>query len=287
MESDPIFFLHFPRTAGTTIDKIFSLNLYPENIIHIYSKDEYNKYSTIEIEKFQNIKYITGHLLLEKLNPTTFYGQKVRAFTILRNPAKRLFSEYNFLKTWKNQHLYNFLNSNNISFSEYITSKDKLLFYRGKNFMTRCLSGDSLEKTNDLTASLEKAKYNLLNTFWFYGLQERFMESLLLLAEKAKLNNILHQRHNALKLHNENSKLTDNELEILYEYNRADIELYKFAEERFDSLIKSRGKIFQQTLKNFTFLNTKFQKLAGILYNHAYQNENSNQKIQLSKETKW
>ena len=267
MESDPIFFLHFPRTAGTTIDKIFSLNLSPENIIHIYSKDEYNKYSTIEIEKFQNIKYITGHLLLEKLNPTTFYGQKVRAFTILRNPAKRLFSEYNFLKTWKNQHLYNFLNSNNISFSEYITSKDKLLFYRGKNFMTRCLSGDSLEKTNDLTASLEKAKYNLLNTFWFYGLQERFMESLLLLAE--------------------NSKLTDNELEILYEYNRADIELYKFAEERFDSLIKSRGKIFQQTLKNFTFLNTKFQKLAGILYNHAYQNENSNQKIQLSKETKW
>lgn len=287
MESDPIFFLHFPRTAGTTIDKIFSLNLSPENIIHIYSKDEYNKYSTIEIEKFQNIKYITGHLLLEKLNPTTFYGQKVRAFTILRNPAKRLFSEYNFLKTWKNQHLYNFLNSNNISFSEYITSKDKLLFYRGKNFMTRCLSGDSLEKTNDLTASLEKAKYNLLNTFWFYGLQERFMESLLLLAEKAKLNNILHQRHNALKLHNENSKLTDNELEILYEYNRADIELYKFAEERFDALIKSRGKIFQQTLKNFTFLNTKFQKLSGILYNHAYQNENSNQKIQLSKETKW
>lgn len=287
MESDPIFFLHFPRTAGTTIDKIFSLNLSPENIIHIYSKDEYNKYRIIEAEKLQNIKYITGHLLLEKLNPTTFYGQKVRAFTILRDPAKRLFSEYRFLKTWKNQHLYNFLNSNKVTFSQYITSTDKLLFYRGKNFMTRCLSGDSLEKTNDLAASLEKAKYNLLNTFWFYGLQERFMESLLLLSEKANLNNILHQRHNALKLPAEDSNLSDEELQILNEYNWADIELYKFAEEHFDALIKSRGKIFQQELKNFTFLNAKFQKIAGILYNHTYQNGNSNQEIQLSKETKW
>ncbi len=96
MESDPIFFLHFPRTAGTTIDKNFSLNLSPENIIHIYSKDEYNKYSTIEIEKFQNIKYITGHLLLEKLNPTTFMVKKVRAFYNLTQSCKRLFQSIIF-----------------------------------------------------------------------------------------------------------------------------------------------------------------------------------------------
>ncbi|MDE5831779.1 MAG: sulfotransferase family protein, partial [Desulfovibrio sp.] len=110
MREDPIFFLHFPRTAGTTINEIFKANIPSEQILKIYSQAEYKTYSSIDSKVLDNTSYITGHLLLGEVNPTKFYGRKVRAFTLLRDPVKRLISEYNFLKTWKNQHLYAYLN---------------------------------------------------------------------------------------------------------------------------------------------------------------------------------
>lgn len=288
MNNKPIFFLHFPRTGGTTIDEIFASNLDHNEIIAIYSKSDYEQYSSVDTVYLENIKYITGHLLLENLTPPTFYGKEVNAFTFLRDPVKRLFSEYNFLKSWKHQHLYDYLNYNNINFSQYIKSTEKILLYRGKNFMTRCLSGDSLEKMTDISSSLEKAKYNLINNLWFFGIQERFIESILLLSEKSGLSNVLHQRHNSLKkLKSNNPEPTVEEIQIVNDYNWADIELYKFAADQFDRIVKSKGKLFQKKIQDFIFLNKKYQKLAGLLYKNAYNDENSVQEIDLPKEVKW
>lgn len=41
MANEPLFFLHFPRTAGTTVDEIFFANYPQEKIIKIYSRDEF------------------------------------------------------------------------------------------------------------------------------------------------------------------------------------------------------------------------------------------------------
>ncbi len=287
MDSEPVFFLHFPRTAGTTIDAIFSANLPEEAIIKIYSREEYEAYRNIEPERLNGIKYITGHLLLGGTNPTTFYGRKVRAFTLLRDPVKRIWSEYHFLKTWDQQHLYSLLNENKISFCDYVRSEEKLLRYRGKNFMTRCIAGESLEERGDLKASLEKAKDNLLNSFWFYGMQERFIESMLLLAKKADLKNILHQKHNSLAPKITANGPSDEERQCVEEYNRADIELYRFALERFDAQIESLGDDFQKKVKEFTFLNNKYQKIASLLYKSAYRDSDSAARINLPKDARW
>lgn len=285
---EPIFFLHFPRTAGTTIDNIFYSNFAPENIISIYSAEEFQKYRAIEPEKLEKIQFITGHLILENLNPPTFYGQKVRAFTLLREPIQRLVSEFNFLRTWDKQHLYEYLHSREISFQDYITSNDKLLMYRGKNFMTRCISGDSLENLADIRSSLEKAKYNLLNNFWFYGIQEKFPESMLILAQKANLKNILHQQHNALNKSSANNySPSEKDIEIVKEYNWADIELYNFAKDHFTNYISSMGESFQKKLENFKFLNSKYQKIANLIYKKTYQDSGSTLEIDLPKEIKW
>lgn len=283
MTHEPLFFLHFPRTGGTTVDDIFFANLPTEKIIKIYSRAEFAKYKEIDEEAFANIDYITGHLLLDSVNPTCFYGKKVRAFTFLRDPVKRLYSEYIFLKTWENQHLYKYLNSNNINFSEYITSSEKLLQYRGKNFMTRCLSGETLEKC-DVSEALEKAKYNLKNNLVCFGLQERFMESLLMLAQETKLQNILHQRRNSLNYGAVEAEMSQEDRETAIAYNRADIELYNYARELFEERVKSRGDEFQTSLKNFKFLNSKYQNIANLLYRQSHSGENA---INLSKDVQW
>ena len=281
---DPLFFLHFPRTGGTTVDEIFFNNYPAAEILKIYSRDEFQEYNRIDEEKFSSLRYITGHLLLTNTCPTQFYGRNVRAFTFLRDPVKRLYSEYLFLKTWKHQHLYTYLTSNDISFSQYITSTEKLLRYRGKNFMTRCISGDALENT-DLSESLEKAKYNLKKSFLFFGIQERFMESLLLLSKTADLKNILHQKRNALNYGAVKIPLSDAEAALAREYNSADMELYAYACELFDARIREAGEEFQKSLKNYIFLNTKFQKISNLLYERV--NDKENTAITLAKDIRW
>lgn len=284
MTHEPIFFLHFPRTGGTTVDDVFFANYPAEKIIKIYSHDEYVQYRSIDEDKFANIDYITGHLLLDSVNPTRFYGKKVRAFTFLREPVKRLYSEYIFLKTWKSQHLYEYLNSNEISFSQYIASNEKLLRYRGKNFMTRCLSGESLEKC-DQAKALEKAKYNLKNNFICFGLQEKFMESLLMLARETNLQNILHQKRNSLNYGAMQTEMSDEEKATAIAYNGADIELYNYACELFAERVREKGRDFQTSLKNFQFLNSKYQNIANLLYNNA--NKGGDKSINLSKDVHW
>lgn len=286
MDAEPLFFLHFPRTAGTTVDEIFFNNYPAGTVLKIYSRDEFQKYAVIDEEAFSKLHYITGHLLLTNTNPTQFYGKKVRAFTFLRDPVSRLHSEYLFLKTWKNQHLHAYLNDNRVSFSQYITSTEKILRYRGKNFMTRCISGDSLE-TAGIAESLEKAKYNLEKSFMFFGIQERFMESVLLLSQKISLKNILHQKRNSLNYAAVKSSLSDEEIRIAREYNQADIELYTYALEVFDARIRQEGVAFQDSLKKYIFLNTKFQNISTLLYKRATAGNTHDDEIELPKDLQW
>lgn len=285
MES-PLFFLHFPRTAGTTIDKILFANFSKSEIIKIYSREEFDRYRFIEPEILDNIKYITGHLILESVDPPRFYGRSIRAFTFLRQPVKRLVSEYIFLKTWKENHLYDYLNSRKVSFGEYIASQEKLLKYRGKNFMTRCLSGDSLEDVTDPEASLEKAKNNIVNNFFFFGLQEYFMESLLMLGNQAKLANILHQKHNSLNRNKIDIVISDEEKQIASEYNDLDIRLYNYARDIFLKRIENEGENFQTRLKTFQFLNAKYQKVAEMLYESSKMSAYE-EAIHIPKEANW
>ena len=286
MAVEPLFFLHFPRTGGTTVDDIFAANYPTDQILKIYSQDEFKKYQYIDETAFANIRYITGHLLLTKTNPAQFYGKPVRAFTFLREPIKRLHSEYIFLKTWKNQHVYEYLTSHDISFSQYITSTDKLLRYRGKNFMTRCISGDALEET-DLAGSLEKAKHNLEHSFLFFGLQERFMESMLLLSTKAGLGNILHQKRNALTAAGTQARMSDEEAAIAREHNSADMELYRFAQELFARRVAAAGPEFQKQLKEYTFINAKYQKISNLLYERVAGAQAQTDGIALPKDIRW
>ena len=135
---------------------------------------------------------------------------KVNVFTFLRDPVQRLISEYIFYKTWKNNHLFKIINDNKISFTDYLLSKDRILIYRGKNFMTRCISGRAFISTKHPYTALAIAKRQIEKNFFFFGILERFTESILLLSKILNLQNIFFLHHNKL---NNNLKecITDEE----------------------------------------------------------------------------
>ncbi|MDL2272125.1 sulfotransferase family 2 domain-containing protein, partial [Desulfovibrio sp. OttesenSCG-928-I05] len=226
--SDIAFFLHIPRTAGTTLNTILRANFPPEAVINVYDKEEYAAHAAHSRDELEKVRLIQGHLLLQNYDPPQMYGEPVRVFTFLREPLPRLVSEYAFLRTWKANHLYAYLNDNNVSFRDYLLGETRELRYRGKNFMTRCVAGiDTGTKAYPVKA-VAKAKRHLERVFGFVGIQERFMESLLLLGDFLGIDNLLHEKRNALS---DAAKpvVSAEDMELARELNRGDLELYTFA----------------------------------------------------------
>ena len=287
MAQKPLFFLHLPRTAGTTIDAILTRHFAPQEVLKIYAEQEYREHREHSREELAAYKYITGHLLLTGMTPPTFCNTEVDVFTLLREPIGRLVSEYRFLRTWDKNHLYRLLNDGNISFADYVRSDVYALKFRGKNFMTRCISGMGFNSAYPV-AALATAKKNLERVFVFFGLQERFLESLLLLGDMLGVQDLLHERRNALKVTDE-IPISEDDLALARELNRADVELYAFAEALFAERVAAKGPEFQKRVQTFSLLNGKFQKISSLLYRQAAQGEaaNMSQGIDLPKESRW
>lgn len=258
------FFLHIPRTAGTTLNAILAQNFRPEEIITVYQTDEYQKHRAHSANELEGIRLIQGHLLLQQYDPPLMYGQPVDVFTFLRDPIDRLVSEYAFLRSWQSNHLYAYLNDKRISFRQYVESREQILVYRGKNFMTRSISGMDTGDGKYPVKALSRAKRHLEKTFGFIGIQERFMESLVMLGEFMGLENLLHERRNVLR---DKAKpcISEDDRAVAEEYNRADRELYAFACALFDRRVEERGKAFLQRVRALEFINARYQKMSGII----------------------
>ena len=206
---------------------------------------------------------IEGHLNPESFEPPRLYGRPLRMFTLLRDPLERLVSEYVFQKSWPSNHLYAYLNENHISFQEYLTSDAPLLKFRGKNFVSHCLAG-VFAQDRDMDEVLALAKKHLKECFCLVGIQERFDESLLLLSEEIGLHRLYYERRNMLRP-GAISGIDDRDRALAAELNSADMELYAYACELFEQRVEEAGPAFAARLREFRFLNGKYQKMCALV----------------------
>ncbi len=260
----PLFFLHIPRTAGTTLNGILKDNFKDDKILSVYTDVEYKERRILSETERDRIKLIMGHLFLQSYDPPTIYSRHVRVFTFLRDPIQRLISEYLFLKKWPNNHLYNFINNNNISFSRYISSTERKLIFRGKNFMTRMLSGENFDVETFPEKALQAAKHNIASQFEFVGIQERFNESLLLLKQHLGLQSIIYEKKNALRPEVK-KEISEDDIALAQEKNQADIELYNYASTLFSERVNAQSKSFSLQLKRFNIIIEKYNNACELI----------------------
>lgn len=97
---ETLFFLHLPRTAGTTLNAVLHDNFAPETVLSVYAKEDYERCRMLEADVLERIRLIEGHLMPESFDPPSLYGRRLRMFTLLREPLSRLVSEYVFQKSW-------------------------------------------------------------------------------------------------------------------------------------------------------------------------------------------
>lgn len=235
------FFLHIPKSAGTSLFKIFSDALGNENVKLV---ENINK-GTKQVELLDKYKLVGGHFTypdyLEVISKERY------SITFLRNPVDRFLSQYFYYKNTvgesKQQSVINAQKLDLESYIEYYKSKQRY----GEIFNRQLwyLAGYQNPSLTD-NELLEIAKENLAKID-FVGIYEEFAESIDLMCFDCKWP--LVDSIPMVNVTNKKSTYADIDLSILEkikELNSLDIKLYEYAVSLFKN---KRREILQKAVK--------------------------------------
>jgi hypothetical protein len=197
------------------------------------------------------VRVLRGHCPLgirDYLSEHVREDREVHYFTFLRDPVDRILSHYFPIREGRrgygsDRHALAPLPAD--------PTLDDLLEtgYIHDNLHTRMLSGLP-EPFGEVTdAMLEQAKGNLRDGLIFFGLTERFDESVVLAKQRLGFRSILYKTHGRLNSARPRGQDVPEKLrEAAERCNRYDIELYRYAQELFDRIPERRELEFEVEL---------------------------------------
>lgn len=181
MDRETLIFLHIPKTAGTTLNRIIEWQYSP---FAIFTMDPYRIRATAERLKRlpeghrRRLRVVRGHL---------FYGiheflpQAATYITMLREPVARVLSAYYFILRRPLHPLHRKLKRGRLGVEDCLR-----LFSHRHNLQCRLIAGVEDAATGD-ERLLDIAKENLTKSFSVVGICERFEESLILHGENIRM----------------------------------------------------------------------------------------------------
>ncbi|MCA9885220.1 MAG: sulfotransferase family 2 domain-containing protein [Anaerolineae bacterium] len=236
--NDILYFLHVPKSAGTSMHFVLSQKFSPEETLevrhlpnptmlarvranfrhHIVTFPEYSDLAINPDANLGRFKFIRGHILYR---PPAFKNFRTSYATILRNPVDRLYSEYVHITTYRNNHLHQKVKD--FTYDEFL--KHDSVLHSMYNVMTRNLFGARAERAE----SLEQACANL-DSMTFVGIAEHFQASMILLHYTYGWKYDYEPVHrNAAKNKNQQPELSEEAVRNLQEITQLDRQLYDYA----------------------------------------------------------
>ncbi len=285
-QGQTIVFLHIPKTAGTTLHLIIERQYNSRKIVTIHTPVE-NAAQISRIQKLtptqqQQVRVIKGH---------TFWGwhqllpQSYVYFTLLRNPVERFISNYYFLLKKEGHPLGQKLLEEKVTIKDFVnwtgednyqTIKDFVNWTGEDNYQTRFLAKNIGEGNLDIKGSectretLERAKRNLRENFAVVGTVEEFDKTLLLLKKTFGWKNIFYKVKNKNKQRPSNNLISQKTLKLIKEKNKLDLELYNYATETLQTMIKNQGDSFKEEVQNFQKINdSSFGQFSALMSSSA------------------
>ena len=234
---EAIIFLHVPKTAGTTLNRLIELE-YP--ISQMYSVDPvFFEWSAAHLWKLpqarlSKMRMFKGHMLfgLHEVLP-----QPATYITVLRDPVERTLSAFYYMRSYKLHPFYWKLRRKNWTLEEYVerTTRD--------NVQCKILAG--AEYHGPCTPEiLEKAKQHMDRHFSVVGLSERFEESLALMKLRFGWQLKSYSTFNVTRSRPKKGDLAQSTLDLILERNSFDVELYRLAVQRFEAdVAKVAGEV--------------------------------------------
>ena len=236
---EAVIFLHIPKTAGTTLNRIIERQYSP---FAIFTIDPYRIRATVERlkrfpeERRRRLRVVRGHL---------FYGiheflpQGATYITVLRDPVARLLSAYYFVLRRPLNPLHRKLKREGLGVEDCIR-----LFPDRNNTQCRFIAGVEDTAIND-ERLLAIAKENLTRSFSVVGISERFEESLMLMATTFAWQIPFYENCRVAKTR---PQIDPRTVEMIRDHNRLDLELYEFGKGLFEESLQKNETAVRERL---------------------------------------
>ena len=228
--ADAIIFLHLPKTAGTTLNRLIEWE-YP--LGEIYSVDpvlfewSYARLRRLSKRRLRRTRMFKGHMLfgLHEVLP-----QPATYITVLRDPVERVLSAFYFMRSYKLHPLYWKFRNEKWTVDEFVqrSSRDNVQckVIANAHYHSPC--------TQEV---LDRAIVHLNNYFSVVGLSERFEESLALMKLRFGWQLSSYSSFNVTRSRPKKADLPQATLDLIAEKNRFDVALYQHAVRLFESAV--------------------------------------------------
>jgi hypothetical protein len=239
MDREALIFLHIPKTAGTTLNRIIEWQYSP---FEIFTMDPYRIRATPERLKRlaerrrRRLRMVRGHM---------FYGiheclpQGATYMTMLRDPVARALSAYYFILRRPLNPFHRKVKR------ERLTVEDCLrLFPQRHNLQCRMIAGVKDTAIAD-ERLLDMAKEHLTNSFSVVGICERFEESLMLMATTFDWEIPFYKN---CKVSKARPQISPSTVEMIRDHNRLDVGLYEFAKNLFEESLQKKQAAVREGL---------------------------------------
>jgi Sulfotransferase family len=245
MEREALIFLHIPKTAGTTLNRIIEWQYSP---FAIFTIDPYRIRPTPERlkrlpeERRRRLRVVRGHL---------FYGiheflpQGATYITMLRDPVARVLSAYYFVLRRPLNPLHWKLKRERLGIEDCLRR-----FPERQNLQCRLIAGVKDTAIAD-ERLLDIAKENLMESFSVVGISERFEESVMLMATTFDWEIPLYKDYKVSKAR---PQIDPGMVEMIRDHNRLDLELYEFGKGLFEESLQKKEAAVREGLAAFRTL---------------------------------
>jgi hypothetical protein len=256
-----IIFIHIPKTGGSTLQGVINRQYRKSQIVNLLNDRQAPKVVKMSPSEVEKIKVFKGHIAFGYHNNFPD-PSNVTYITMLRDPIKRIISNYYFILSLEEHPLHEVVVNENISLKDYVSSG---IIANAENAQVRLLSNNIYVPHGECTREmLEQAKQNIDTSFAVAGLNEMFDETVLLLQDEFGWKWPVYSRQNVTGHGIKPLDLDSETLAVVEQYNALDIELYDYVKEQFQKRIEELGAPFQKRLKRYKWMNKQMEKLAKI-----------------------
>src|SRR5215831_5334217 len=231
---EAVIFLHVPKTAGTTLNRLIEWE-YP--LFEIYSIDPvFFRWSASHLwrlpaRRLKRTRMFKNHMLfgLHKILP-----QPATYITVLRDPIDRVISAFYFMRSYKLHPLYWKFRREKWTIEDFVRRLPR------ENAQCKILAG--AEYNSPCTQEIfEQAKANLPRYFSVVGLSERFEESLALMKLRFGWKLRRYSSFNVTRARPKKHDLSKAALDLIVAKNSFDLALYEYAANIFQTAINTHA----------------------------------------------
>lgn len=253
-----LVFLHIPKAAGTTLNGIINQQYNRQSLFRFDGINNHHLFTKLPLEKQNKVQLLRGHFAF---GVHQFIFRPCTYFTVLRNPIRRVISQYKYIRNNPQHPQSKLLQS--ITIEEYISREKQALC----NQQTNMICGLSTPKDCHFSQRLKIAQDNLDRHFAVVGVTDMFDETLLMLRKEFNWNIPYYIQQNTGKKPNSVKCVSSKTIALIEKYGELDLQLYHQARKNLETKISQQGESFQKELALQKQINSCYQPFGNLYSN--------------------